>query len=82
MEEPAFPIVVQLEDDISANEAVWNTYESFKTELDSLSEQDWIGFKFVFCDHLLNHLTVCITVLVLDQNAMFLRTSWDSGPRG
>ena len=47
MERPEFPLVEELEADISKHEKTWSLYEEFSSGLDSLCTEDWISFRLV-----------------------------------
>uniref|UniRef100_A0A7M5UV62 Cytoplasmic dynein 2 heavy chain 1 n=1 Tax=Clytia hemisphaerica TaxID=252671 RepID=A0A7M5UV62_9CNID len=45
MESHEFPLIEELETDISTFENMWKLYEEFNTDLEMLSQQDWISFR-------------------------------------
>ena len=40
-----FPLVTELEQDISQYEEMWKLYEEFNLDLETMSQQDWISFR-------------------------------------
>ena len=45
MERPEFPLVEELEADISKHEKTWSLYEEFSSGLEGLCSEDWISFR-------------------------------------
>ena len=59
---PEFPLVDELQADISKHEEMWSLYEEFSNGLDELCKEDWISFRYntcsdtpLFCMLMLNH---------------------------
>ena len=47
MDRPEFPLVEELEADISKHEKTWSLYEEFSKGLESMCTEDWISFRYV-----------------------------------
>jgi len=46
LDQTDFPLIDELEKDISTFENMWKLYEEFNTDLETLSQQDWISFRY------------------------------------
>ena len=52
VEVDGFPIIAELEEDITQFENMWNLYEEFNLDLETLSNQDWISFRYELLKYL------------------------------
>ena len=48
LESIEFPLVDELQEDISTYEDMWRLYEEFNGDLETMSKEDWISFRFVY----------------------------------
>lgn len=62
VEHQGFPLVEELEEDIKSYESMWSLYEEFSAEIESMSQQDWISFRY----HGLICLCPCILKMCCD----------------
>ena len=44
---PEFPLVQELEADISMHEKMWSFHVEYTEDLNQLSKEDWISFRYV-----------------------------------
>ena len=44
---PTFPLLDELREDITKHEKMWSLYEEYSTQLEKMSAQDWISFRYV-----------------------------------
>lgn len=45
MSQPEFPLIQELEQDISQYEQTWSLYEQYSNTLSEMTSQDWISFR-------------------------------------
>lgn len=59
LEPPNFPLVEELEADISKHERTWSLYEEFSKGLQSLCQEDWISFRYNIYNYIFVYQCAC-----------------------
>lgn len=57
VEHQGFPLVEELEEDIKSYESMWSLYEEFSAEIESMSQRDWISFRY--------YVLICFCLCIL-----------------
>ena len=45
MPAPDFPLIQEIENDLTQYEQTWSLYEQYSNELNDMASQDWISFR-------------------------------------